>query len=218
MLTRWIISGALLLIAGGAHAQYQYKTDYYSGNVRGSELTFRQQLKNVELHLPKCATESRVRRYDVAAAHCTFILNYFPNHPWALFHLSQICDAWKDPRCDPEPYFENAIAVNPKAANTYIVKGIYLLRLKKVLDAIDNLKRAVELDANSSNAHYNLALAYFDAKQFDLSNQHAQLAYRLGAPLPGLRERLKKAGQWRPEDGALPHPPQSSSSSPPSSP
>jgi hypothetical protein len=47
------------------------------------------------------------------------------------------------------------------------------------------------------NAHYNLGLEYLDQRRLDLANIHAQAAYALGYPLPGLKEKLVRAGQWR---------------------
>jgi tetratricopeptide (TPR) repeat protein len=129
------------------------------------------------------------------------MLNAFPNHPQALLLMIQLCAQWKTPVCadDLAGRFDRAVAVNPRAPGTFIVYGIYQQRKGAYGEAIKSYKRALELDPDSVNAHYNLGLAYFDAKQYDLANVHAQQAYRLGAPLPGLRDKLKKAGRWNPD-------------------
>ena len=77
--------------------------------------------------------------------------------------------------------FENAIAVNPDVAATYVLQGIYLYRAKRLPAAVTSLEKAVKLDPDSLNAHYNLGLVYFETKQFELANAHAQRAYQLGA-------------------------------------
>ena len=96
--------------------------------------------------------------------------------------------------CLLDDIFERAVAINPKAAGTYVVQGIYLNRTKQYETAIERFKTALELDPDNLNAHYNLALTYLDTKQYELANQHAQRAYALGATPPGLRHRLQKAG------------------------
>jgi tetratricopeptide (TPR) repeat protein len=66
------------------------------------------------------------------------------------------------------------------------------------------MEKALTLDPNSINAHYNLGLTYFETKQFELANEHAQRAYQLGASPPGLRDKLVRAKQWRPIDTPIP--------------
>ena len=198
MVIRSILFVCLLFVANVSHAQFHHNTDYYFDR---SDAMLRQQLAEVEKHhLGPCMQGYQEHHYVQAYQDCEFMLNYFPNHPRALLLMAQICEAWKNPHCNSEPFFERAIEINPEVSGTYSVVGIYQLRLKKVPEAIGSLKKAVELDQNSINGHYNLALAYFESKQYELSNQHAQLAYQLGAPLPGLREKLKKAGQWNPSE------------------
>jgi tetratricopeptide (TPR) repeat protein len=135
-----------------------------------------------------------------------FVLQAFPNHPRALDLMVQLCLSWGDkgpgpgPRkyCNLNAYFDKAIDVNPDAANTYVILGIYRLRVNQPKLAVESLKKALALDPASVNAHYNLGIAYFDLKEYALSNQHAQQAYALGAPLPGLQEKLKRVGRWDP--------------------
>ena len=50
---------------------------------------------------------------------------------------------------------------------------------------------------DSPTLQYNLGLAYLDVKQYDEALSHAHRAYEMGVTLPGLRNRLKAAGQWR---------------------
>jgi tetratricopeptide (TPR) repeat protein len=114
--------------------------------------------------------------------------------------LIELCEQWKSPRCDVQERFGNAIAVNPDVAATYALQGIYLFRATRLPAAIASFEKALTLDPNSLNAHYNLGLAYFETKQFELANAHAQRAYQLGASVPGLRDKLKRAGHWKPID------------------
>jgi tetratricopeptide (TPR) repeat protein len=188
----------VLLVLGGAsasHGQGPVLPDYYFDR---SNHALNEQLQSVEKHhLPACIDGAKSRRSQAALDDCDFILRYFPNHPRALVSMAEICLAWGNPRCDPDHYFESAVAVNPNAASTFVAHGIYLLRAKKTKAAIGDLERAVAIDPNSLNAQYNLGLAYLEAKEYVSANEAAQRAYALGAPVPGLRDKLKRAGYWK---------------------
>lgn len=197
MRNAFVLLAAACLLSTPAGAQVRSATDYYFSR---SDASLLQVLGNVEAaHMEGCGEGIRTTRYAAALADCEFILRYFPNHPRVLLTVSELCLAWKSPRCNPDSYFEQAIAINPDVAVTYTTKGIYLLRANRVKDAVAALERAATMDPNSVNAQYNLGLAYVEAKDYERANRHAQRAYQLGAPLPGLRDRLKRAGAWKPE-------------------
>ncbi len=171
---------------------YNKANDYYAALVTGG-------IKVVDMyHLGPCEQRLSARDYPRAMGECNFILRIFPNHPTALFLMSQICEQWKSPACMLDEYFQNAVAINPKAADTYVILGIHLHHVHQYSKAIESYQHALQLDPNLANAHYNLALAYLKTKQFDLANAHAKRAYALGASLPGLRNMLEEAGHWDP--------------------
>jgi tetratricopeptide (TPR) repeat protein len=183
---------ALATGAASTGLDFNKANDYYAS--RGTAGT-----KVVEqFHLGPCEKRLGARDYPKAMGECNFILKIFPNHPTALTLMSQICEQWKSPTCMLDDYFQNAIAINPKVADTYVILGIHLHRVQQYSKAIASYQHALQLDPNLTNAHYNLALAYLKTKQFDLANAHAQRAYALGAPLPGLRNMLEEAGHWEP--------------------
>ena len=158
-------------------------------------------LRNEEkFHLLPGIERVRQRQFGAAWAEFNHVLVVFPNHPIALDRLSMLCDLWKDPKCagSLNDRFARAIAVNPNAAGTYEVIGIAQARLRQPKLAIESCQKALELNPNSINAHYTLGLTYFELKQYAAANDHAQKAYELGAPLPGLREKLRRVGQWKP--------------------
>jgi tetratricopeptide (TPR) repeat protein len=158
-----------------------------------------QELKVVEqYHLGPCERLLRQREFTRSIEECAFILRIFPNHPQALLLTSQACVQSGSPRCLLDDLFESAIAINPRAAGTFIVQGIYQHRAVQYPKAIQSFTFALKLDPNSMNAHYNLGLTYLETRQFELANAHAQRAYALGASLPGLRDRLRAANHWDP--------------------
>lgn len=154
-------------------------------------------------HLEQGLTKMRAGNYYFAHGDFEFILRYFPNHPRALAHMSELCDLrWKDARCDVEEWFRKAVAINARAPQTFLAYGVHLQRSNRPQDAIEAYKRAIELDPLQGNAHYNLGLIYLEKKQYDAANRHAQLAYALAMPFPALRDKLMQAGQWRPMEAA----------------
>lgn len=191
------VLGGMLIGNASAQVQFDKANDYFAA--RGSD-----RLAVVEqYHLGPCQQNYRNRDWARAVSECNFILRIFPNHPAALLLVTQVCEQWKSGACLLlDEFFERAIAVNPKAAGTYVVQGIYYSRTRNFPVAIERFKTAVDLDPNNMNAHYNLALAYLDSNQFELANLHAQRAYALGATPPGLRDRLKRAGHWKTVDTA----------------
>ncbi len=158
-------------------------------------------LRSVETyHVIRAEGEIRSKYYAPARADLDFTLRYFPNHPRGLLLMVQLCSEYKQQGCNLDLIFEKAIAVNPGAVGTYIAQGVYLHRVKRYSDAIKSYQRALEIDHDSMSAHYNIALAYLELKEYGRANEHAQRAYALGAPVPGLRERLRHLGQWRPAE------------------
>jgi tetratricopeptide (TPR) repeat protein len=72
-----------------------------------------------------------------------------------------------------------------------------LLRSGKKAEAVAKLEEGAALDERDANIQYNLGLAYFDVGQYEKALKSAHRAYAAGFPLPGLREKLKRAGKWR---------------------
>src|SRR5207249_7460936 len=142
-----------------------------------------QLFRNVEgYHLQPGIDNMGKKEYSSAKANFEFILNYYPNHPRALSLLSEVCDVRS--RCDVDEWFEKAIGRNPNAPQTYLINAVHLQRRNHLSEAIDNYRKAISLNPAEPYAHYNLGLAYFDAKEFALANREAQIAAFLGVRLP----------------------------------
>ena len=203
----WAIGIVASLVAGLAGAQAT-DNDYYTT----TDTTL---LRTVErYHVVPAQEKIRTKFYSAARGDVDFVLRYFPNHPKGLLLLAQMCTDGVTQHCDLDVVFEKAIAINPNVAGTYVTQGVYLHRVKRYREAIASYQRALAIDPDSINGHYNLALAYLETKQYDLANQEAQRAYALGAPFPGLRDRLKQSGQWKPVAAPQPGAPGASQSTP----
>ena len=62
---------------------------------------------------------------------------------------------------------------------------------------MEQLNKAEELTPRDANVQYNLGLVYFELKDYENSLKHAKIAYDLGFPLKGLREKLESVHEWR---------------------
>jgi tetratricopeptide (TPR) repeat protein len=192
----FVATACVVAVFGMADANAQKRdNDYYAPHERDVA----DSLRAVEqYHLGPGEKELRLKQYVQAFSDLIFVLHYFPNHPQALLLMAQLCTQWKSGQCDADSMFQRAVEVNPAVPGTYATMGIYLHRNGRYADAIDAYKRALALNPDSVNANYNIGLAYLDTKQYELANVHAQRAYASGAPLPGLRDKLKLAGHWHP--------------------
>jgi tetratricopeptide (TPR) repeat protein len=131
-----------------------------------------------------------------------YTLRVFPNSPRALMTLIRLAEKEKTSKPRDMEYtvscwFERAERFQPKDAMVKALHGIYLTRAGKPKDGAAMLQAAADQAGDNANVNYNLGLAYFDLQQFDKSLESAHKAYALGFPLPGLREKLKRAGKWR---------------------
>jgi tetratricopeptide (TPR) repeat protein len=78
-----------------------------------------------------------------------------------------------------------------------MIYGTYLFRAGEKAKALKMLEEAEATAEDNANLHYNLGLVYLDAGQYDKALLHAQKAYALGFPLPGLKNKLVAAGKWQ---------------------
>jgi len=75
-----------------------------------------------------------------------------------------------------QPHLEKAIAIYPKFAMAYNNLGIVLLHLKQGETAIENFRKAVELDEKLPQANLYLGQFYYENKQFKDAEKFLQRA------------------------------------------
>jgi len=131
-----------------------------------------------------------------------YTLRVFPNHPRALLAMSKLSLREKRPKPTGaqytiDCYFDRALRFQPNDGAVRMVYGFHLLKKGDRDSAVRELQKALELSGEDASIHYNLGLAYFDLGNFEKSLEHAKQAYKLGFDLPGLRNKLKRAGKWR---------------------
>ena len=136
----------------------------------------------------------------------SYTLVRFPNHYPALQAMVKLSLREKDVKplsalYSVECFFDRAMRFRPGDGIVRMLYGSYLLKLKgRAKDALEQYQEAVRLQPENANINYNIGLLYLKKKNYEESVAYAKKAYGLGFPLPGLRNKLKRAGKW---DGVL---------------
>ena len=132
----------------------------------------------------------------------SYTLEHFPNHHKALAAMAKL--GLRDKRVQPvgarytvSCYFERAIAFAPHDTTARMVFGNYLLATRQDAAALEQLQEAARRSPEHATLQYNLGLLYVKRKEYAQAREHAARAYALGFPLQGLKNQLKKAGQWQ---------------------
>jgi len=144
------------------------------------------------------------------ASDLDYALRNAPNHPRALYamaryHLREGKDKFPDETYSMACWFDRAMRFAPTDASVRMIYGIYLHRKGDLAAADTRYREALSLAPGSAEVHYNLGLLYVDMRRYDDALTQAHEAYRLGYPLPGLKQKLVSARRWtepRPASGA----------------
>ena len=131
-----------------------------------------------------------------------YTLRAFPNHPRALNAMARLAIQEKTPtprgaHFSVECYFSRAIEFTPSDPIPYLLYGNYLAKNSREQEALEKYQQAEKIDPQNANVLYNMGLLFFNMKQYDQSLAYAKKAYAAGFPLPGLRQKLVGAGQWK---------------------
>jgi tetratricopeptide (TPR) repeat protein len=135
-------------------------------------------------------------------ADISYTLEHFPNHHRALASMAKLGLRLKSAqppgaRYTVSCFFERAVGFAPHDVTARMVYASYLLSTGKDAAALEQLDAASRLAPEQATIQYNLGLMYVKRKDYDKASAHAQKAYALGFPLPGLKNKLKAAGKWR---------------------
>ena len=139
-------------------------------------------------------------------AEISYTLERFPNHYPALQAIVKLSLREKDTKplsavYTVECFFDRAMRFRPGDGVVRMLYANYLVKLRgREEDALEQYQEAVRLQPENANINYNIGLLYLKIKNYEQSVIHAKKAYGLGFPLPGLRNKLKRAGKW---DGTL---------------
>ncbi|PHV13342.1 hypothetical protein [Chitinimonas sp. BJB300] len=145
----------------------------------------------------------RGRTADAVGGDIDYTLRAFPNHHRALLSMMNLATrehTRKPPgsRFTIECWLDRAERFAPDDGMVKVLWATWMIKQGNKKEAEEKLKAGVALAPESNaNFDYSVGLAYFDLRRYDLSLAAAHRAYQAGFPLPGLKQKLKKAGQWR---------------------
>jgi len=136
-------------------------------------------------------------------AELDYTLRAWPNHHRALNSAIQFRMINKNRKTGFPPaecYLERAVNFSPKDGITRMLYGNLLQRSGHKKHALEQYEQALKLRPNNVQIKYNLALLLVDLGKYKRAREYALDLYPKGFPLPGLRDKLKKAGHWSQED------------------
>lgn len=208
MQAHWLLAALLISSAGVASAQLgpevcgdPFRNHYGPFDYR---ITTGEQRDIVErVHFTPVVESLRAGNTSMGpGGDLEYTLNVFPNHHRALMSLMKFALREKSNhpgkvRISVECRFDRAERFRPEDAMVKVILGLYLLQSGKPQPAVAKLEEAATLDSGNVNVYYNLGLAYVELKQYDKALKNAHLAYGAGFPLPGLRDKLQRAGKWQ---------------------
>ena len=202
-----VLSGILLIVSSTARAQdcpdvpAQYADGAGPWDYRNPGT--RDKVAGVESHHFSKDTEllRKGTTGDTPGADLTYLLNKVPNHPRAMLAFMNYAEKVKadkpfDAHFGLQCAFFRARTFVPDDPAVWVLHAMYLNKLGRLDDAISEMSEASRLAPSNGNIHYNLGLLYFAKKDYDNARNQAKRAYDLGFPLPGLKEKLVKAGEW----------------------
>jgi tetratricopeptide (TPR) repeat protein len=140
---------------------------------------------------------------ETPGADLDYTLRAFPNHHRALYAMVRYTLKHKDERVPPgaqfpgECYLVRAVRFKPDDASVRGIFGVYLSKVGRSDEALAQYEMAAEYAPENAEAHYNLGLLYRKLHRQDEALEHAKIAYRLGYPLQGLKNQLKRDGIWK---------------------
>jgi hypothetical protein len=125
-----------------------------------------------------------------------------PVYPDMAITMAQIRQDMGKPQ---EAYaaLQRSIAAQPTRTEPYVMLAIMHRKAHKLSEARDVLRQADEVTGGSSaEIQYNLGLINLELGDMTAANANARQAYRLGYPLPGLKNKLRQLGKWNDADEA----------------
>lgn len=149
----------------------------------------------------KATTDARVSAHLLANAQEEFVGQYErvpPEDPFFAVLVTTMARLYREQGLTEEALaiLAEGIAAQPSAPSPYAFAGLILREEHRLDEAKQMLLAGNEaVNGRSAEIHYFLGLILIDVGDIDGAAEHAQQAYALGYPLPGLREKLRRLGK-----------------------
>jgi tetratricopeptide (TPR) repeat protein len=142
--------------------------------------------------------DERTRLLNQTIAHHTYTKQRTPaENPMyaALAYNTGLAYQELGSMAEAEAAFSEAIQTHPESPVGYQGKALLYRQQRRYSDARDVLEKAdVATEGKSPEVHYFLGLVLLDLKDYEGARSHAERAYELGYPLPGLARKLASVG------------------------
>ena len=123
-----------------------------------------------------------------------------PVYPNMVVTVAQIRDAMRKPD-EAQEVLERGIKAQPQRAEPYVMLALLNRERHKLPEARDVLKKADDVTrGESAEIQYNLGLINLELGDTAAAHANARTAYGRGYPLPGLKNKLLRAGKWSAAD------------------
>jgi hypothetical protein len=133
-----------------------------------------------------------------------YTLRAWPNHHRALYSAVKyrIRELNSDRplsrrHTSAECYLQRAHEFSPKDGTVLMLYGMLSHRTDHRSQAAKLYRESLILEPENLLTQYNFGLLLTESGDFTEANQYAQNVYAHGFPLPGLRNKLEKAGHWK---------------------
>ena len=131
-----------------------------------------------------------------STANVSYVLRRYPNHHRALYSMMRNLEAGYRKRSDysMDCWFGRAVYFAPDDEMVHMLYGIYHQRNSELKKSKEEYLKALKIKPNDSQINYNFGLLYFEMDDYKSAAKQAEVAYRNGHPLEGLRKKLQKVG------------------------
>lgn len=135
-------------------------------------------------------------------ADLSYTLRAIPNHPRALLAMMRLALKTQNPQPPDAAYsvdcfFQRALRFKPEDTVARLLYANYLTSTGRATEAVQHIEKTEQYAGDNGFTHYNMGLAYFDAKQYTKALEQAHKAVEMGVLQTALREKLVSVGQWR---------------------
>ena len=132
------------------------------------------------------------KEYSQALAEFNKTLRINPHYSQAYYYIAMIYGIL-DNHQEAIKFCKKTIQIDPNNAKAYALLCSAYGNIGNFTEAVQAGKKAIEFDSSFASAQYNLSVAYYFNKQYDLACIHLRLAMKLGwKPDPGFLKEIEK--------------------------
>ena len=132
--------------------------------------------KTSQYQLLKAERMQQREKFEESIIYLDGVLKQFPSNDQIYFLLGAASERLKK-HDDAEKYFKKAIELNPRNANALNYMGyMFIDRGVRLEEAIEYVKRALEIDRNSGAFLDSLGWGYFKLNKLDLAEDNLRMA------------------------------------------